>query len=517
MKTLTQKTTTFALLMALVLMPFCGVFAQSSVRGNKNVTIVEHQVDDFSAIEVGAAFKVYLEKADSPMVKVETDENLHEQISIRVRGSMLSIGSKGISNPTKLEIHIYYTELSAVEVNGAASLSSNNPIETRELFLEVSGAAKSTLDIDVEQLISEVSGAAKVILEGRADTHITEVSGASNLNAVGLVTDETRAKVSGAAKAKVTATDKIDSDVSGAGKLEYFDGTSMVSVGKEGQFSIHIDEDIDIDDLEYIDVESSENSDSVRIRVGNVEIEVYDGEQTRVKVGPGKLEVNEAGKVDFKKEPKKPRFNGHWAGFNLGVNGYLTPDNTLDVPSEYSFLDLRYEKSINVHLNLFEQNFNLISNKFGLVTGVGIEWNNYRFGNQVKLDHTTDKIAQVEAQAGDREYTKSKLNVRYINIPLLFEFQTNPKSNINSFHIGAGVVGGVRIGSHSKNVYENNNRQKEKVRDDFHLNPLKADATVRIGWGKLNLYGNYSILTLFRDNKGPELYPFSVGITLLSF
>jgi hypothetical protein len=517
MKALIQKTTTLALLMAFVLMPFYGAFAQRSVRGNKNVTIVEHQVNDFSAIEVGAAFRVYLEKADAPMVRVETDENLHEQISIRVRGSMLSIGSRGISNPTKLEVHIYYTELSAVDVSGAASLSSNNPIEARELFLDVSGAAKSTLDVDVDQLITEISGAARVTLEGMATTHLTDVSGAASLNAIGLLTDITRAKVSGAAKAKITATDKIDSDVSGAGRLEYFDGKSMVSIGKEGQFSIHINGDIDFEALEYVDVQSFDNSDSVRIRIGNLEIEVYDGDETRVKVGSGKLEVDDSGKVSFKKEPKKPRFNGHWAGFNLGINGYLTPDNKIDMPAGYEFLDLRYEKSINVHLNLFEQNFNLISNKFGLVTGIGIEWNNYRFGNQVKLDHTSDKIAQVEAQAGDREYTKSKLNVRYINIPLLLEFQTNPKSNINSFHIGAGVVGGVRIGSHSKNVYENNNRQKEKVRDDFHLNPLKADATVRIGWGKLNLYGNYSLLTLFRDNKGPELYPFSVGITLLSF
>lgn len=517
MKTTTSHIIFSSLLLAISLLCSPGTYAQKSVKGNKIVTTVEHQVSEFSAIEVGAAFKVYLEESNTPLVVVETDENLHEQVSIRVRAGMLSIGSKGISNPAKLDVYVYYTELTAVEVSGAASLLSNNPIESQEFLLEVSGAAKATLDLDVEQLITQVSGAAKVTLEGHANTHITEVSGASNLNAVGLITNITRAKVSGAAKAKVTANDKIDSDVSGAGKLEYFDGTSMVSVGKEGQFSIHIDEDFDIEDVEYIDVQSNDNNDSVRIRVGNVEIEVYDGEQTRVKVGPGKLEVSEEGKVDFKKEPKRPRFDGHWAGFNLGINGYLTPDYKLEVPSEYDFLDLRYEKSINVHINIFEQNFNLISNKIGLVTGLGIEWNNYRFSNQVKLDHTSDKIARVEMPVNDKEYTKSKLNVRYLNVPLILEFQTNPKSNVNSFHIGAGIVGGVRIGSHSKNVYENGKRQKEKVRDDFHLNPLKADATVRIGWGKLNLYGNYSLLTLFREDKGPELYPFSVGITLLSF
>jgi hypothetical protein len=513
MKTLTKKTTLLLVLVSMVVLPLSSLWAQS-VKGNKNVTIVEHQVDNFSAIEAGGAFKVFLIKADNPLVVVEADENLHEQISLRVRGGTLLIGSKGITNATKLNVHIYYTEIASASISGAASLKGNELIKTNELFLEVSGAAKADLELNIEQLITDISGASKVTLKGQARQHVTEVSGAANLDAVSLLTDVTSARVSGAARAKVTATDKIDSDVSGAGRLEYFDGKSMVRLGKEGQFSIHIDEDINLDSLDYIDVISSDNSDSVRIRIGNLEIEVYDGDHTKVKVGPGKLEVDEVGKVNFKTE-KKARFNGHWAGFNLGINGYLTPDHKIDPPQEYAFLDLRYEKSINVQLNLFEQNFNLISNKFGLITGLGIEWNNYRFNNSVKLDPDKDKIAQVEAPS--RDYTKSKLNVRYLNVPLILEFQTNPKSDINSFHIGAGIIGGLRIGSHSKNVYEDNKRQKEKVREDFHLNPLKADATVRIGWGKLSLYGNYSLLALFREDKGPELYPFSLGLTLLSF
>jgi len=515
MKTLSKNLKIAGLLLVVVLFSASAVFSQASPKGNKNVTIVEHKVDNFSALDVGGAFKVILSKSDSPYVKVETDDNLHQQVSLRVRDGRLMIGSKGMTNPTKLNVYVYYTELVAVDVSGAATLNSTNPIEGKEFLLNISGAAKSDLQVNVEQLITKISGAARITFEGKANMHITEVSGVGELLAVNLVTDVTRAKVSGAAKAKVTATEKIDSDVSGAGRLEYFDGKSMVSVGKEGQFSIHIDKDIDVDSLGYVDVKSSENNDSVRIRIGNLEIDVYDGEQTRVKVGAGKLEVDDSGKVKFKKESKKARFNGHWAGLDLGINGYLTPDNKIDIPQQYSFLDLRYEKSINVQLNFYEQNFNLAANKLGLITGLGIEWNNYRFHNDVKLDPNAPVIAEVPEL--NRNYTKSKLNVRYLNVPLILEFQTNPKSNVNSFHIGAGVVGGLRIGSHTKNVFDNNKRQKEKVRDDFHLNPLKADATLRIGWGKLNLYGNYSLLTLFREGKGPELYPFSVGLTLLSF
>lgn len=516
MKSVVRKNTAAAILLAAILLAGIEAIAQQNVKGNENVTEVEYQVDNFSAIEVGSAFKVFLESAGSPLVKIETDDNLHEQISLRVAEGKLMIGSKGITNPTKLNVYVYYTSLVAADISGAATLNTNNQLKTREFVLNLSGASKAALDLDVDQLISELSGASNATLEGKAGLHITEVSGAAKLNASGLLTQNTKAKVSGVGKATVTASDKIDSDVSGAGKLEYFDGKSMVQIGKEGQFSIHIDEDISIDSLGYIDIQSNDNNDSVRIRLGNLEIEVSDGERTRVKVGPGQLEVDESGKVKLTKEKKKPKFNGHWAGFYMGINGYLTADNSIDLPQEYSFLDLRYEKSINVHLNIFEQNFPLISNKFGLVTGLGIEWNNYRFDSDVKLDGSQDEITTTNIPEGVRS-TKSKLNVRYLNVPLILEYQTNSKNNTNSFHIGAGVVGGLRIGSHIKNIYEGGGKRKDKVRDDFHLSPLKADAILKLGWGKLNLYGTYSLTSLFRENRGPELYPFSVGITLLSF
>lgn len=515
MKSVLRKNAAVAILLAAILFAGIEAIAQRNVKGSKNVTVVEYQVDNFSAIEVGSAFKVFIERTDSPFVKIETDDNLHEQISLRVSDGKLLIGSKGITNPTKLNVFVYYTSLVAADVSGAASLKTNNQLKGKEFVLNVSGASKASLDLDVDQLISEISGASATTLEGRAVVHITEVSGAAKLNASNLLTQNTKAKVSGVGKATVTATDKIDSDVSGAGKLEYFDGKSMVQIGKEGQFSIHIDEDINIDSLGYIDIQSNDNNDSVRIRLGNLEIEVSDGDRTRVKVGPGQLEVDESGKVKLTKEKRKPKFNGHWAGFYMGINGYLTADNSLDLPQNYSFLDLRYEKSINVHLNIFEQNFPLISNKLGLVTGLGFEWNNYRFDNDVKLDGSKDTITGGTPD-GVRSI-KSKLNVRYLNVPLILEYQTNSKNNTNSFHIGAGVVGGLRIGSHTKNIYEGGGKRKDKVRDDFHLSPLKADAILKLGWGKLNLYGTYSLTSLFRDNRGPELYPFSVGITLLSF
>ncbi len=41
--------------------------------------------------------------------------------------------------------------------------------------------------------------------------------------------------------------------------------------------------------------------------------------------------------------------------------------------------------------------------------------------------------------------------------------------------------------------------------------------TGRIGYKWLNLWGYYQLSTLFEKGKGPEMYPISVGITIIPF
>ncbi len=109
----------------------------------------------------------------------------------------------------------------------------------------------------------------------------------------------------------------------------------------------------------------------------------------------------------------------------------------------------------------------------------------------------------------------------------------------NDFYISAGLIGSLRINSHSKRYYDELNKEfdvlqydkqtqdfvkigtatspdypKVKKFDDFYLNPFRLDATARIGWGRVNLFATYALTPMFRKNKGPELYPWSIGIVL---
>jgi hypothetical protein len=105
----------------------------------------------------------------------------------------------------------------------------------------------------------------------------------------------------------------------------------------------------------------------------------------------------------------------------------------------------------------------------------------------------------------------------FVNVPLLLEFNTSDKPH-KSFHIAAGVIGGYKLTSRTKREYEIDGAAvKEIKKDDYNINPFRLDATVRVGYGDFTLFGTYSLTTLFERNKGPELYPFSVGIRIMPF
>jgi hypothetical protein len=63
--------------------------------------------------------------------------------------------------------------------------------------------------------------------------------------------------------------------------------------------------------------------------------------------------------------------------------------------------------------------------------------------------------------------------------------------------------------------YSNGDKFNNQMRDDkrFHSNLLNLDATVRIGYGALGVYGTYSLTSLFLKDAARTINPFCIGIS----
>ena len=242
----------------------------------------------------------------------------------------------------------------------------------------------------------------------------------------------------------------------------------------------------------------STGKDTSIVRIGKKDVKVIDHEGgTEIIWGKGKNKKDKSGK-----------FEGHWEGLELGFNGFDQADYSAYAAKD--FMSLNQGKSTEIDLNFYELNIGLAKSYVGLVSGMGLSFNNYRFENPFTIEKSLTRTEAVPLVYDN--LSKSKLAVSYLNIPVLLEFQIPVNNNEGRLYINAGSIGGVKIGSHTKVKYGDT---KDKDHSGFNLNAFKYEATARIGYKDIGLFAKYSLTPLFQDDKGPVLTPFTIGISFL--
>jgi len=211
----------------------------------------------------------------------------------------------------------------------------------------------------------------------------------------------------------------------------------------------------------------------------------------------------------------RDRFTGHWAGVDIGFNLLLNEDYT-GYDSEFMNNDVL--RSNSVYINFVQQSIGLqrYRNNIGLVTGLGLHFNNYRLDDHVTIIRDEKNI--IQPQEPDFEnIKKSKLSIFSAVLPVLMELQIPINNDLNRLYISGGLFSELRLSSHTKVKYKLERNEKLKVADHFSMYDLRYGIMVRTGYRWVNLYATYDLVPLFREGKGPDLTPFSVGITLIRF
>jgi len=253
-----------------------------------------------------------------------------------------------------------------------------------------------------------------------------------------------------------------------------------------------------------------ESDSAVNVTIGNKGFIIHESREGS-KFNIEKYTVNDEWDQDDSEDNRarrRNRFKGHWSGVEFGFNNYLTSDKSNVMPDDINYMSLHSSKASNFNVNFSQLSLGL-TRRIGFVTGLGFNWNNYRFDGNNNIIKGTNGIVEVLDPGANLE--KSKLATIYLTLPFMLELQL-PIDN-NSINVAAGPIGAVKLASHSKMVYEDG--QKVKSSSDFSLNMLRYGATARVGYGNFQLYGTYYMTPMFKSGKGPggyDLYPFELGV-----
>ena len=235
-----------------------------------------------------------------------------------------------------------------------------------------------------------------------------------------------------------------------------------------------------------------------------------------IKQDPEKLLKNiKIGKIEDGFNFWQDDFSGHWAGIDFGFNSFLKKDY-----SGYTtnFMDNDVLRSNSTYINLIQQSIGLQHNRntIGLVSGLGLHLQSYRLNQNTTIERlANNQIVPTTLVFNDNQ--KSKLSVVNLFVPLLVEFQIPINHYENRLYFSGGMYASYRLNSHTKIKYREERKEKLKVPDHFSLQDFKYGLMIRTGYRRINIFANYELKTLFKDDLGPELTPFTFGFTLLQF
>lgn len=118
-------------------------------------------------------------------------------------------------------------------------------------------------------------------------------------------------------------------------------------------------------------------------------------------------------------------------------------------------------------------------------------------------------------------YSINKINLSYIDIPVELKFKTRAERN-KRFRVSLGFKIGYNFSNHTKykgeDVIENTSEQviikKSNIRN---VSDWNYGIIGRIGYGRFNFMTYYSLSKIFEKDKGPQIYPISVGLSIIPF
>jgi len=200
---------------------------------------------EFTRVDIGSAFIYEIEQSDTYSISIRANNNLFDDIEVAKEGQTLKIEMEvpwaifNIDPRPKAVITMpqLYGLNSSGATNGAVSRFSSTDdlnitasgassvellaISAGDVSFHVSGASKVSGDIKAEDIDLDVSGAGSVQLEGSASDTEIEASGASDLDLASLTVNNASVTLSGASDCTLNLNGRLDTNLSGASKLEY--------------------------------------------------------------------------------------------------------------------------------------------------------------------------------------------------------------------------------------------------------------------------------------------------------
>ena len=209
--------------LSLLFLSICLVHcAPNGLSGSGTVTTEERNLTTFNRIDIAGNFELILVPGRTELLKIETDDNLQENVLTKVENSTLRIWHKEpVEKATANTITVSYQSLSKLTMAGAVTARTEGTLKAEKLDIKGSGASDLKVDYQGDELSLDISGAGQTVLTGKARNLDINLSGAGAVEAHTLQSKFGNVVLSGASEVTINAKKALNVTISGAGSVRY--------------------------------------------------------------------------------------------------------------------------------------------------------------------------------------------------------------------------------------------------------------------------------------------------------
>jgi hypothetical protein len=223
------------------------------------LTTETYDLTGFTGIEVGHAFELEVTHADNYSIAITARQEVFNHVDVTKSGSTLKIEMDVMfltwHNTPKVIITM--PSLQKLNLSGAAHGDARAFTSTSDLEVELTGASNLDIDMETGDFRADISGASS--LSGRLDATSSDIdlsgashatltgsggdlviggSGASRGNLRGYNLNDASVELSGASSAELTVNGRMDVNLSGASRLDYYGDATLGTIDISGASNI---------------------------------------------------------------------------------------------------------------------------------------------------------------------------------------------------------------------------------------------------------------------------------------
>lgn len=143
--------------------------------------------------------------------------------------------------------------------------------------------------------------------------------------------------------------------------------------------------------------------------------------------------------------------------------------------------------------------------------GIGLNYNFSHVHHNADVNYIFDTVNNKNIGTSfvptKASFKRNKLYTNFLEIPLELRFRSIEHPNLRFY---VGFKAGYMLSVHSTRVTEQTKVKTYRIKN---ILPYRYGPTLKMGYGKVNLYGFYSLTPLFEDGKGMTITPYTLGLS----